>query len=385
MRRIEVKTSEINSELLRVWSEAAEQDKQHSGGDTRVRAVLSNLVLLVDEKAETEKIVNAIIDELSVSHPSRFFIVSRREGLESIQSSVSSRCVLARNRKHVCSEEIYLRYSTQCQGAVANVLLSLFVSDIPTSLVFLGDPQKLSEDGSLEFLRGIESVTDLIISDSTRFESFQSGLKPLINGFAGAAALAHGLCFPKRLRDMSWRRLRHWRALITEQFDMPRLSESIDKFSYIQFDYKSENERVVPPDVILLAGWMLTCLQWEPKRREEGSIDFRVNTVGPGGDTPSLVFVNRGGSGADASSLTSVSLELEVSNKTYRLHIERDFEQQIARVEFCKEGVCEFPRTSSFSSERFEERLIDELYSASEDQLFSHAAENALKLEMLFE
>ena len=281
---VEVSADKVPSELARVWRESAKADakeeKLETGVDTpaRVKTILSNMVILLarDQYESLQGDLNSLIAELCVSHPARFFItiLSDEEG-KGIKSSVSSRCVLARNGKHVCSEEIFLHVPKNFYAAVPNLWMSLEVADVSTSVVTFGTYQGIARDNLGDIFKSFSAEVDLFICDSKNFSNFASEYEFVESIFPVLPAQAFGegyipeIGLPEiarsqmRVRDLSWGRFSRIRQLISDQFESEEFRDSISKIKAVELKVPSDlsgSERKVCAEALLLGGWIASRL-----------------------------------------------------------------------------------------------------------------------------
>ena len=279
--RIEVPPSRIADEIVKIRRETADLDSKSdtsSEGESapRIRATLSNLIILICEQdgAGSEVDVDTLISNLCVSHPSRFFIIRACNSVSDggLRTSVSSRCVLADNGKHVCSEEIYIDVSKKRVELVHNLLLSLLVPDIETALLVYCDPscsktraeEKAALDSLLESVVGLSSV---VVYDSLLFHCYREG----IDSLPSIDPEEVNQVSKPDLRDCSWLRIKRWQELVVAQFDSQQCLESDSTIEQLTISIIQRADRMtLGADSLLLAGWMMCCLEWSPEKTIAG-------------------------------------------------------------------------------------------------------------------
>ena len=287
-----VPPSSVQNELNKIWRQTADLDFQREkvkSGEAapRVRAILSNLIILVSEKnyADHKANIERLITEMCVSHPSRFFVVLYRPNSEkssqshTLSTAVSSRCVLSNSQAHVCSEEIYISAKGSGVLSVSHLLLSLLVPDVTTTLLVFGDFDAegrqaeeltksgvVTEESFLGLVAGIQKQCDRVIYDSGTFTDFYLSEKVLwtLNPIPSAEILAKPYTAFQRLRDSNWSRLKRWRSLVAEQFDSTLFADGLTDISSIKL-YSTATEKEIksgnlPAETILLAGWFFKSL-----------------------------------------------------------------------------------------------------------------------------
>lgn len=278
--KIPVDPGKIASALDRIRREAAELDavspSERTGSDTpRVRATLSNVILLTSAGEDSLSVeeLEEIITDLCITHPSRFFVVQcldeKKDGSEDLKTSVSSRCVRADSGVHVCSEEIYISATRQGLSLVPNLLLSLLLPDLKTIMFVLSDPGSkcrcvasgpLAGGGVAQFVAEVSRVCDAVVVDSSSYFGCADSLRVLSGDALSAPELDGGVL----LYDLSWRRLRRMREIITEQFDIEQLLLPTVHLKEIRISAAVARECCCSiSESLLLAAWMLSSLSWE--------------------------------------------------------------------------------------------------------------------------
>ncbi|MCB0325871.1 MAG: glucose-6-phosphate dehydrogenase assembly protein OpcA, partial [Bdellovibrionales bacterium] len=292
--RIIVPPNDVRSELARIWSETAERDTASGGADaadrgTRVRSTLSNLLLVTDLSGDSAagKAVDSLITELAISFPSRFFIINSNSHLgeqDALQTGVSSRCVLASNGSHVCSEEIYIDVAPKRVDLLPSLVLNLLVADVRADLVLLGSSCIASADSpGFNIVRALQDVGDRIVYDSACFANPVETWKLLFSDMQGATDLRKGSSFGAsegaavnewRFRDVNWRRLRRWRTLVREVFDKPSLLDALPQLQTVELEMggtASAASNAIPADGLLLAAWIANSLQLQTGQMRRGA------------------------------------------------------------------------------------------------------------------
>jgi|GEM_PF-5047919 len=268
-----VKAADIEHELAKIWHQTATQDAVGEKEFTpRVRAILANLVLLVDD-ATNQAQVDSLLTDLCTLHPSRFFVISvKRDQPEAeLATYISSRCVLAHSGKHVCSEEIYISSGHVNSEHIPNLLLSLFRPDVPGIFMVLGDISRgfASDSAAAQLVAGVSAVCERVIFDSSLFLSYALAARFLEELRVSEAQLESSVGLSSRVkvvRDLTWRRLERWRSLVAEQFDSPALLNSVSEVLALSIKggcFLNAAAGRVSGESFLLAGWLMSRLGWE--------------------------------------------------------------------------------------------------------------------------
>ena len=398
----------ITSELDRIRRQAAELDSQTNFAQgkelaPRVRATLANLVLLVTDEFPqiSQAEIDRLVGELCISHPARFFVVnytgSSTEPNAPLSTTVSSRCVLAKNGMRVCSEEVTLNVSAERVSVIPNLLLSLFVPDIECVLLLLSDVSKnsINSESFLRLFSGLTNISDVLICDSGGFGEFAKGLSvldealqlPAAPGFRGAIQ-----------RDMSWVSLARWRALIAEQFDAIQADPENKKVSRVVLSFsvpKNGPMITLPTQVQFLIGWIAAKLGWNFSRVSSvaGSlvefefIDGDMNIVYIGCQ-PEQVTNGQVLTGCSSRLLRSISIILGVKEKNTELRIERtqdltavDLSIRLSAENSILPNACDIDfRRVPFSDPTLEQLVIAALAPQAIDRDFLLARERVLRI-----
>lgn len=345
--KLRSRAGDIEHALVKIWRDAASidaaQDKATGESLPRVRSRLANLVIIIPELTEESdrRALDGLLTDLCVSYPSRFFIVQlapERDGEEQLRSFVSSRCVLAKSGSHVCSEEVYLDVTEKGLHLVPHLLLSLFVPDVATTLLLMGDFLEWGSAG--KGVVSFKGVCERLMYDSRLFGRYHESLEILLEQLNLRPAAVRALTGQnsdraetvftgtRHLRDIAWSTLKRWGLLIVEQFDSEAFVEVSPIISRVEFLVGSRNVGHIPPDALLLAGWLIGKLGWQLKEgREHETIYFQTGN----GGTTALAFVRQeiAGSAPTASfaqietGLRGVVFNLAVGERSGSVRIER--------------------------------------------------------------
>ncbi|MCC6952879.1 MAG: glucose-6-phosphate dehydrogenase assembly protein OpcA [Deltaproteobacteria bacterium] len=387
--QVHVNPAEIERELLRVWRETAALDMsaqptQGAERDTRVRAILSNFVIIsrADDQTVPAGHIDDIVTAMCVSYPSRFFILRCGDvnGPE-LDTSVSSRCVLARSGAHVCSEELHVRASEAGLRFVPNLLRSLYAADVPVVLLLVGDALGgTSASGVRTLIRTLEAEANMTVFDSGNFADFGAGL----NVLKDATGVGLDDVSSRALRrDLNWYRLERWRVLIAEQFDAERYAQGVTNISRVRLtcavEPKMLHDGFVPSESLLLGAWFSIALGWEisGRGRNQGSIQFTPVSGGPSREItflPSDVEL----SAVNAGRTTDVEIEIESGAGTMFLAFSRNLSEGSLHIatenSMAATGVSPFCDFSTmkvpFRVYQDEDLLPLPLHSGARDTLF---------------
>ncbi len=369
--RVEVPAGSLSKEIDRIRREASELDAEKEAllsgkAAPRVHATLSNLIILVSEQAPSvsEEVIEDLLTNLCVSHPSRFFLVKYDEKAE-MATAVSSRCVLANSGKHICSEEIFVTVGAEKYSPVPNLLLSLLVPDIQTVVLLLCDPTAegstaTNPDGFSGLFDGLASMSDVIVYDSSLFTQFAEGYRRVEQvrdlepkpGFQGTI-----------VRDANWARLRRWQELIVSQFSAQCFVEDARNVQTMRFHQSGDTTRVAA-EAILLAGWCAGNRGWNCDSIESRDDTKIVLSCRNASDNPtSIEFVLDKSEGVAA--LQQVEIEVCTDGGQMVVSVKREADQTAELSTHLSATASGQPDSCDFSVRKvpFARKPLDEIVS----------------------
>ena len=276
--------AQIPSAIGKLWREAAELDQAKADDKkARIKATLSNLIMLADEESQSFICgsLDELITELCIGFPSRFFVVGLNSEELALETGVSSRCVLARSGSHVCSEEVYVRGGGSTADLIPNLLLSLLVPDVESTLLLLSDPLGRGFDSNviLSSLSRSKTWADRLLYDSSTFEKYGQSVSSLFDTFLSEGE--GGAKLSTQIVDLQWLRLERWRSLIAEQFDSAALGDPRSDIARLGLRVKAKGADSVPGDAFLLASWIVSALSWgcpNKAKVEANKVSWRLQT-----------------------------------------------------------------------------------------------------------
>ena len=402
-----VNPSKLETELekIRLAAEVQDTSKDQKAGVApapRARATLSNIIIVnaAAPGSQTDTSVDSLIQELCLSHPSRFFVVDcnlppgSKLAADGMATAVSSRCFLADSGAHVCSEEVYVSVEERSVPLVPNLLVSLLAADVDVAVLLLGDPTTApSATGVKALLSALAPVADRIIYDSASFEDCRTTLGCL-SSTASNRTDAHPFGDEAaKFCDVTWQRIRRWRSLIAEGFDADRLSDSADSISRITITCQRDSEAIrhgrIPGDALFLGSWILSSLavvKAGAASQTLGGVQFECKR----GDNPLVLeFVGtiKPDFSAEKGTISVVEILSEKSGSVARLNIERRTARRTAEVSTgvtgteCSDSSCEFNvRNAPFLSQPFHDLVLGNVVSRRGEAYYLKTLEPAMRL-----
>jgi hypothetical protein len=237
----------VDEELRGLWAARPAPGEMPTG-----RARTANLVVVASTPALAQA-WGAILDEVVQNVPARAIVVGLDpDGADGLEASVSSVCSPGGGgAPGVCSERVSLVARGAMCGRVPSVARSLCLSDVTTTLVWLGrvhtdDPAfaPLAEDAGR------------IVLDAA-----QGSIASLANVVYWTRARAAG--DRPGLADLTWTRLSIWQEMCARMFDEPRLRALAAHVTAVTVTQASEAGARLGPEGALLLAWLATRLGWK--------------------------------------------------------------------------------------------------------------------------
>jgi glucose-6-phosphate dehydrogenase assembly protein OpcA len=243
----EVDVANIERELARLWqAERADADDAH--GVTRV--CMSNLIIFCDASS-TARLATEI-GQIVRQHPSRALLLAgeRDRPDSNIEARVSAYGHTIGASRQVCSELVNITATGEATRRLPSAVRSLLIGDLPTTLWWASSmPPPLGDD----LFQELSAMAGQVIYESLGW------LDPVHNIVAVAdwAARDPG---EQLIADLSWRRLKPWRRIISQGLDptvSPGAQESIT-------EVRMEHGPHGLPQAWLLVSWLVRRLGWQP-------------------------------------------------------------------------------------------------------------------------
>jgi glucose-6-phosphate dehydrogenase assembly protein OpcA len=156
--------------------------------------------------------------------------------------------------KRVCGEQVTIEASGSQVETAASAIEPLVVPDVPVFLWWKDIPH---EDDKL-FNRLVD-LSDRVVIDSLVFDHPYEDLKRL-------AEIIKERRQYLLVSDLNWGRLTSWRSLLASFWDVADYRHALDQIDdvLIEFDPPDVAPNEIAPQALLLAGWLASCLNWEP-------------------------------------------------------------------------------------------------------------------------
>jgi glucose-6-phosphate dehydrogenase assembly protein OpcA len=262
----------LEKQLAAMWRQSAREGDALASGVTRVCVV--NLIVFMPKGAERAEL-DELLKEVAAQTPGRVIVLLTDRAAEArLDAHVSLRCGVAlKGRKQVCGEQVTIEACGAAVETVASAVEPLLVPDIPAFLWWKDIPQ---DDDKL-FTRLVE-MSDRVVIDSAAFDHPHDDLRRV-------ARLVESRADVLLLSDLNWGRLTTWRNLVAGFWDVPEYRAHLDALDAVCIDY--EASALAPTEVaaqsLLVAGWLISCLGWQPSQslaRDEKGYRAALNVGG---------------------------------------------------------------------------------------------------------
>jgi len=237
----------VDDELRGLWSA-----RPAPGETPTARARTANLVVVASTPALAET-WQAIIDDVVQNVPARAIVVGLDpDGADGLEASVSGVCAPSSGgAPAVCSERVSLVARGAMCERVPSVVGSLCLSDVTTTLVWLGRVH--TDDPAFGPLA---SGAGRIVLDAS-----QGSVMSLANVVYWSRALPVGE--RPGLADLTWTRLSIWQELCARMFDEPRLRTLATHVTSLAVTQASDPGAPLGAEGGLLLAWLATRLGWK--------------------------------------------------------------------------------------------------------------------------
>jgi glucose-6-phosphate dehydrogenase assembly protein OpcA len=236
----------IEQALAELW--------QYDAGEDRpvTRAVMSNLVIFAASAEQATRIPDEIA-RIVQSHPARVLLLRSdpHQPDRAVEAHVSALCQLAGDGRQICSEYIVVEATDQALHRLPYTVRSLLLGDLPTSLWWA---TRQAPPLAGELFADLAGMSNQVIYESLAWSDPVEGLVVTADwALAGPPDLA--------VADLEWRRLKHWRRLMSQNLDPAVTPGALDQITEVRVQHGPH----ALPKAWLLIGWLASRLGWHPK------------------------------------------------------------------------------------------------------------------------
>jgi glucose-6-phosphate dehydrogenase assembly protein OpcA len=236
----------IDGELRSFWS-----SPPPPGETPKARACTMNLVVVASSPALAASWV-PIVDDVLLGVPARAIVVGLDpDGSDALEGGATAVCTPpAGGTPAVCSERVTLTARGSVCARLASCVDALEVTDVPTTLVWLGRVH--ADDPAFAPLA--DSASRIVLDAS--LGSLGSLAHVVYWSRARAAGQRPGVA------DLTWTRIAPWQELCARMFDEPRLRPLAENVTRISLTQASVSGAGLGVEGTLLLGWLATSLGW---------------------------------------------------------------------------------------------------------------------------
>jgi glucose-6-phosphate dehydrogenase assembly protein OpcA len=323
----------IEGELRALWAAPPAP-----GEVPKSRACTMNLVLVAASVDVAREWV-PVVDEVLQGTPARALVVGLDpDGPDALEADVSGVCTPGEAGALLCSERVSLVAGGAVSVRLPSVVAALTVTDVPTTLVWLGR------------VHANDPVFAALASDATRIV-----LDASRGSLAGLADVVYWLrtkapAVRPGVADLTWVRLSTWQELCARIFDEPRLRPLAERVTGVTIVQDGSAGAVLGPQGTLMLGWLATRLGWKAAslagklrlvRRDGGTIAVSLRCATPPKDATT-------GAGAGGASILAVRLDAGGADLSVHGEMEREGNAANWRMEI---------RSGSTEPQRIEQRV----------------------------
>jgi glucose-6-phosphate dehydrogenase assembly protein OpcA len=281
-----------------------------------------------------------IVDEVLQGTPARALVVGLDpDGPDGLESDVSGVCTPGgAGGDLLCSERVALVARGAVSARLPSVIGALTVTDVPTTLVWLGTVH--ADD---PVFAALAADATRIVLDASR--GSLAGLADVVYWLrARAPAVRPGVA------DLAWVRLAPWQELCARVFDEPRLRSLAERVTGLTIVQDGTAGAVLGPQGTLLLGWLATRLGWRapPRPETRQPLAAKLRLVRRDGDAIAVSLRSEGGGIAGAGSIRAVNLDASGLDLSVHGEMEREGQAACWRMEV---------RCGSSEPQRIEQRV----------------------------
>ena len=227
----------------------AEQYDETVSGKRTTRTSIADLIVICASNAIADEATEAIAT-LPRNRPSRALVCVSNASTERIDAETSVYCAVppdGTGPSLVCSELVRIA-APESGEALASVITSLLLPDLPVYVVWLGEP---CFDSVLA--RRLRSVASRLVVDSRRWPDALRLALPLLQPTGTPTDVV--------VTDLAWTETGGFREAIARVFDHPSHGRLLRRLERITISH----EEGADTQARLIAGWLASCTGTRPK------------------------------------------------------------------------------------------------------------------------
>jgi glucose-6-phosphate dehydrogenase assembly protein OpcA len=241
----------IEQQIAQLWHPDSAGDEPLSSVATR--AAVLNLISYAPN-VETARRFHLVTERLSQVHPCRV-VLFRRESTKTSGSAspeIHATCPADGGEAETpCIERIEIPVTRPMYRQIASLSQPLIIPELPAFLWWPAAPL-VSDTAFMDLAR----TCNITIIDSHKFESTHelTHLAELGSRLRSRAAIA----------DLNWQRLKPWRELTAQFFDIRSVNWALGCIREVEIDAGPTKSNALPAQAIMLGSWLAHCLSWAP-------------------------------------------------------------------------------------------------------------------------
>lgn len=241
-----VRIRNIPRELDAIWAGLHRELGEHQ---VVTRACMSNLIVYCDDDEQTREIARTLPD-IVIPHPSRVVLLTGlghtgEPGLDVFVSGLYSKLP---GGLQVSAELIRVVADATASKRLAAVARAHLVGDLPTTLWWASrQPAPFLS----EVFNPLTAMADQIIYDSFGWTAPTKGMQAMSRWVAAQSS-------EYVIYNLSWRRLKHWRSLLSQALDPAVRPSALAAVSSLRIEHGPHAVAMTA----LLVGWLASLLGW---------------------------------------------------------------------------------------------------------------------------
>ncbi len=319
------------------------------------RARMSNLVIFCNSLEQAINL-NEQVPAISMVHPARVLLLVGESDLpdRELTSRVTVRPLGEGSKRYACAEQVTLHAAGTYVDRLPFAVRALLIGDLPVNLLWCAPtPPPLA--GAL--LYDLAECAQQIIYDSL-------GWRDPARGVSATATWLEQIERPgdrwRVASDLNWRRLKHWRRLLTQSLEpasAPGVEESVNEILI-------EHGPHAVVQAWLLGSWLSRRLNWRVQQGKlTPGVEMAWRFTTPRGT--SLVRVHRLEQGSAAIHRVRIAYRIDDKPRAMNMTV-----QEGQRLTLELEGVDASPRTISISPQSPVELVGRQLSDRARDPVF---------------
>jgi glucose-6-phosphate dehydrogenase assembly protein OpcA len=239
----------IEEQIAQLWSAEARRDDPISSLATH--AAVLNLIIYAPD-SDTAHELQRSAEEVSQIHPCRAILFDHVSGTDSsrLTPEIYATCEAdGSDPATPCIERIRIPVTDPLYPKLSALSQPLIIPELPAVLWWHG-PVSPTDRSFLSLARS----TDVTIIDSQRFQS-PGELRNLVELDAAMSARS-------AIADLNWHRLKPWRELTAQFFDIKAANWSLSWIREIEIDVGQQPGNTLAIQALLFVAWIAHCLEW---------------------------------------------------------------------------------------------------------------------------